>query len=246
MEAAARRTTTMRHAAARARTPTAPPAALTYGSHCGDAAEGGTGGVGVELEVVIGREEVGVSEDREDDEEVALCVGAEETNGRYVELAICVDAKAADSEDVGLALRVGAEAVDGEDVGLTLTLTKIALIIELPRSQTNTMPPLTDEAAMPYGDLKRAEAQAPSTCPPEEPPASVLTKPLGVIDRMRLLPSSATYTVPSAATATPAGVIKLAAEPWPSADPFLALPANVLTKPFGEMDRIRRLFESAT
>src|SRR5204863_7843341 len=61
----------------------------------------------------------------------------------------------------------------------------------------------------------------------------VLTTPAGVIFRMRLLPQSATYTLPAASTAKPLGLLNWAAAPVPSLYP-LSLPARVVTiKSFG-------------
>ena len=61
-------------------------------------------------------------------------------------------------------------------------------------------------------------------------PAKVVTTPADVILRIRLLPRSATYKLPTESNATPAGLQKLALVPVPSADPCV-LPAKVVTTP---------------
>ena len=50
---------------------------------------------------------------------------------------------------------------------------------------------------------------------------------------LRIVFASATYTLPSVSTATPRGLEKLAAEPMPSSDPDMPLPASVVTIPYG-------------
>ena len=50
---------------------------------------------------------------------------------------------------------------------------------------------------------------------------------------LRIVFASATYTLPSVSTATPLGLEKLAAEPMPSSDPDMPLPASVVTIPYG-------------
>ena len=64
---------------------------------------------------------------------------------------------------------------------------------------------------------------------------------VGVTALIMLLPPSTTNTVPLDDTATPKGLEKLAAAPWPFADP-----AVVLTSPLGVMALIMSLLESAT
>jgi hypothetical protein len=46
---------------------------------------------------------------------------------------------------------------------------------------------------------------------------------------MQLLLLSATYTIPETSTATPLGILKVAAAPWPLAKDALPLPARVVT-----------------
>ena len=70
-------------------------------------------------------------------------------------------------------------------------------------------------------------------------PATVLTRPAGVILRMAWLLRSATKMVPSAAMATPRGFLKRAIDPRPSALPLTpARPARVDTSLAGVINRI--------
>ena len=59
--------------------------------------------------------------------------------------------------------------------------------------------------ATPYGLLNVAVAPDPSENTELADPARVVTKPVGLIMRMRLLLLSATYTFADASTATPLG-----------------------------------------
>jgi hypothetical protein len=77
-------------------------------------------------------------------------------------------------------------------------------------------------------------------------PASVVTTPPGVTLRMRLLPQSATITLPLLSTATPQGVMNEAPVPVPSANANDPFPASVVTTPPGVTLRMRLLRESAT
>ena len=67
-----------------------------------------------------------------------------------------------------------------------------------------------------------------------------------VILRIFLDPVSPTYNVPSAPTATPAGLSKLAAAPVPSVLPRVPEPATVVTTPAAVIFRILWEFLSAT
>ncbi len=82
---------------------------------------------------------------------------------------------------------------------------------------------------VPDGYLKLAAAPVPSAHVALPLPARVLTRPEEVTALMRLLLRSATYTTPEASIATPAGLLKEAAAPWPSAKDALPLPARVDT-----------------
>lgn len=98
--------------------------------------------------------------------------------------------------------------------------------IEQQSSEKKTVP--SSETATPKG-FKRAEVPCPSTGypPPPSLPASVLTRPPGVMARTAL--SWVTNTVPSGDTATS---IRLKKEPgMPSENPGVFRPAKVLTRP---------------
>ena len=60
-------------------------------------------------------------------------------------------------------------------------------------------------------------------------PANVLTTPAGVIIRIKLLPKSATNTLPALSVVIPMGTLNEAAVPVPLALPAAPLPANVVT-----------------
>ena len=90
-------------------------------------------------------------------------------------------------------------------------------IMLLPKSATNTVPDAS--TATPEGQAKSAAEPTPliepGVVPVVEPPASVVTVPLGEMARILLLTKSATSTVPDASTAMPRGRLKSAAEPTP-------------------------------
>ena len=113
------------------------------------------------------------------------------------------------------------EVTTPEDVTLRTLL--------LAESATNTFPELS--TAMPIGRLKDALVIAPSANAAEPPPASVVTTPVEDTLRMRLLPVSATNTLPALSTAIPSGLLNVAAEAFPLADPPTPLPATVVTTP---------------
>ena len=83
-----------------------------------------------------------------------------------------------------------------------------------------TILPLEGTTATPVGPWKLAAPPVPSAkFWAVFPPASVVTTPRGVTSRMRLLPESATTITPlDEMTATPIGLLKLAAVPVPSAN----------------------------
>ena len=86
--------------------------------------------------------------------------------------------------------------------------------------------------ATPKGLLKEAAVPVPFAEPALPVPAKVLTSPAGVIFLIRLLVTSATYTLSLLSTATPEGPLKEAAVPVPSAEPVTpAVPAKVVTSP---------------
>ena len=99
----------------------------------------------------------------------------------------------------------------------------------------------------PCGVLKLAAAPEPSANTPLPLPTSVVTIPMGVTSRMRLLKAShTTMTLLEGITAIPCGLLKLAAEPVPSAKAALPLPASVVTTPRGVTSRMRLFHVSAT
>ena len=113
-------------------------------------------------------------------------------------------------------------------------------------SATYTFPALS--TATPSGRSKLAAGPVASALPTTPAvPASVVTTPAGVILRIVLFPSSATYTFPALSTAAPNGSLKLAAAPVPSALPVTpAVPASVVTTPVEVTLRIVAFTESTT
>ena len=88
---------------------------------------------------------------------------------------------------------------------------------------------------------------SPSAWPRLLLPAIVVTTPWGVTSRTRSFPVSATMISPLGdTTATPCGPAKLAAEPTPSMNAELPLPARVDTMPSGVIRRILWFVVSAT
>ena len=106
----------------------------------------------------------------------------------------------------------------------------------LSRSPTYTVP--SAATAIPVGKLKLAAVPVAFALPVEPEPASVVTTPAAVIFRIVLERLSATYTVPSAPTATPSGLLNVAAAPVPSALPAAPEPASVVTTPAAVIFRI--------
>ena len=80
---------------------------------------------------------------------------------------------------------------------------------------------------------------------PDVLPAKVVTTPAGVILRIRSLPISDTYRLPSKSKLSPYGELNVALVPVPSVEPDV-LPAKVVTTPSGVIIRIRLLSVSAT
>ena len=99
--------------------------------------------------------------------------------------------------------------------------------------------------AMPQGLLNVAIILDPFAAPTAPLPAIVFTTPNEVIFLIRLLPLSAIYKLPEASIAIPAGLLKLANDPMPFAEPLLVLPAIVVTAPLGVTFLIRLLPLSA-
>ena len=64
--------------------------------------------------------------------------------------------------------------------------------------------------------------------------------------RRRELTWSTTTILPSVFTTTPCGWLKLAAVPWPSAEPAEPLPAKVETTPRGDTSLMRLFIRSVT
>ena len=109
-----------------------------------------------------------------------------------------------------------------------------------------TITPLEGITATPHGYAKLAVTPVPSANAWLPLPASVVTTPRGVTRRMRWLLLSATMIASlEGITATPKGLLKLAAAPAPSAKPW-PLPASVVTRPKGVTRRMRWSFQSAT
>mmetsp|Transcript_81142 Transcript_81142/g.131460 ORF Transcript_81142/g.131460 Transcript_81142/m.131460 type:complete len:224 (-) Transcript_81142:159-830(-) len=88
------------------------------------------------------------------------------------------------------------------------------------------------------GKKKRAAAPEPSANPGSPLPTTVLTAPAMVTRRIAWLPESTTSRLPSVSSARPAGWLKHAAGPCPSANPACPLPASVRTAPPGVTTRI--------
>src|SRR3954468_23586475 len=74
---------------------------------------------------------------------------------------------------------------------------------------------------MPSGPLNFAAVPVPSVWPDAVWPANVVTTPAGVILRIMLLPSSATYTLPAGSNATSPGVLNNPALPVPFVEPLI-------------------------
>ena len=92
------------------------------------------------------------------------------------------------------------------------------------------MRPEPGSVATAAGLLKLAAAPVPSAQAAAPLPARVLTRPEEVTALMRWLLWSATSTTEASPAATPAGPLKVAAVPWPSAKGVeLELPARVVT-----------------
>ena len=120
----------------------------------------------------------------------------------------------------------------------------ILRILGLPTSDTYIL--FNASIVMPWGKLKLAKISTESFDPCKPLPAKVVTTPLGVILRILWLPISATYTLPKASTASPLGLLKLAATPVPFVEPLTPLPAKVVTIPVGVILRILLLYWSTT
>ena len=138
----------------------------------------------------------------------------------------------------------GEPDVTGPASVVTIPLGVILRMRLLRVSATYTAP--VPSTATPEGRKKLAAVPCPSTRPENPEPARVVTFPVGVILRMRLLPVSATYTVPFPSTAAPEGERKLASVPFPSEKEALPLPASVVTFPLGVILRMRLFPVSAT
>ena len=114
-------------------------------------------------------------------------------------------------------------------------------------SSDTTIMPLEGSTTTPAGLLKLALAPAPSAKDALPLPASVVTRPWGVMRRIRWLPVSETTMSPlEGTTATRLGLLKRAAVPEPSAKAADPPPASVTTRPRGEISKMRLLPESAT
>ena len=94
---------------------------------------------------------------------------------------------------------------------------------------------------MPVGLAKVDALPTPFALPELLLPARVETAPVAtMMERMILLPESATKTRPDPSTATPVGLPKEALLPTPFALPQLPLPARVETAPVATtMERMR-------
>jgi hypothetical protein len=109
---------------------------------------------------------------------------------------------------------------------------------------TTTIKLLEGITATPRGLQKLAAEPTPSANALLPLPPRVVTAPeVGSTSRTRLLSSSATTTMPlKGITATPRGLLKLAAAPMPSANAAAPLPASVMTAPeLGSTSRMRLL-----
>ena len=120
----------------------------------------------------------------------------------------------------------------------------IIRIRSLPLSATYTFPAAS--VPNPKGSLNEAAVPVPLVLPAIPLPAKVLTTPAGVIIRIKLLPKSATKTLPEGSVVIPIGLLNDAAVPVPLALPAAPLPAKVLTIPAGVILRIKLLYKSAT
>jgi hypothetical protein len=110
-------------------------------------------------------------------------------------------------EEDAVEVRVGVGVSVGE--GETVITAARIRILWLPPSATMTFPELLSTAT-PRGALKSAAVPTPLilpvVVPVEPPPASVVTTPVGVIDRILLLTWSTTMTFPELlSTAMPSG-----------------------------------------
>jgi hypothetical protein len=108
---------------------------------------------------------------------------------------------------------------------------------------------LESMTATPVGRKKLAPAPVPSAKVPSPLPARVETTPRGDTSRRRWFSLSATTMTPlEATTATPAGELKRADVPEPSAKEPIVLvpPASVVTTPSFEMSFMRWHCQSAT
>lgn len=86
---------------------------------------------------------------------------------------------------------------------------------------------------MPNGDANCAVANGPFIDVATPLPAKVETSPAGVILRIRLLRQSVTKRLPEGSKAIPTKLLKMAAEPFPSAKPVPLMPAKVDTVTLG-------------
>ena len=116
----------------------------------------------------------------------------------------------------------------------------VILRMRLP-SETRALP--TESRARPTKNENKAPVPVPSAYP-LEPPANVLTTPLGVTLRTRKKSATKTCSLPSTAIAM--GRKKEALVPAPSVYAIEPLPAIVLTAPAGVTFRMRELTVSAT
>ncbi len=99
----------------------------------------------------------------------------------------------------------------------------------LPVSATSNVP--LASSAIPRGALNEAAAPVPSVLPRLPEPANVVTTPCELIRRMQWLSVSATNTLPTLSTTSPAGDEKAAAVPVALVKPAVPFPANVVTTP---------------
>lgn len=89
------------------------------------------------------------------------------------------------------------------------------------------------------GKLKAANVPTPLDKADDPDPAKVVTDPVGATLRIRLLPESATNTVPVASTAISLGKLNIATERGPSRNPIILVePERTDTAPVGETKRI--------
>jgi hypothetical protein len=99
----------------------------------------------------------------------------------------------------------------------------------------------SESTATPLALLNLAAVPKPFVTAAVPSPAIVVTKPVGSIERRRLLFMSATMTLPVREYATWDGQLKDACVPAPSAQPAAPLPARVDTAPSGATSRTRAL-----